>query len=1048
MNIDDYDFYVVDENGTDAIMKKNIGQLNNMDVFECDSNCIANNFDALKRLTYYAKYSKDKNDKQLMEKPLGFTPDLIGQKYGDLKKTYIHRYTDFKNNIPKKDTNTLRIATYNVQLFNFNPRIQGIKNEKKVSEVINEINADVILLNEVHFNQQFDDIIAYTHITFCAPTLTATLNNALLSKIPFKSSNTELGNFGDHDGQNKCYIKTDIPQYNLIIYATHLDMKGKSVDLGNKQLEMIVKDAQSEYHNKNIIIMGDCNKKYRNDVYDSLQRYSIENNTPPPGEQMRESYNDTFKNILKDTKHGKFVFTDVFELREINPGLSHWSHRRIDYIFVNNKLIETFGINNITPWIHYSVESDHTPVIVDLKIPIMKPIDNNLDLSIEYTSQINQLNPGHGSSHDIFTSHRASGNVDFWWVKCGAATKTKKCSDNDSLKMIISECLASSLYQLFKVPVNKMYLIINNSKNINLSGKPYSQPNMLIGSKNIVNYVGHKDLIQKSKDGIFVDCLLLNWDAHSSNNTVITDTGEAIRIDVGGSLLYKAQGERKTGDLNRPTEHWARYKSYIQDKSSTGNIIHQMTKQETIEAYNKLLQVSDDDIKNVGQMYINKLNHLHSMKIINLRELNEMVLTIENSCAVVIKRLNYYKNNKNVELTMLFTIKDNYDLLKINKNEDLNSLFENLYDAIQNPKPIYDTQTYGFTTYTDLKKPQDDCIEDTINLQKIIFDKYTKHVSHIKKTTTPSAVILFGSPASGKTYCIRTLFANNKLPKKSNEYVYIDLDEIRSESKKARNMINGINSNILGSFLQPWIWTSTNGNLEKINYNVDIGKGINNNFMSMSDALLINSCRGLSGILAGTIDHMSLLNRCIKEKYNIIYDGSCSDWDQCAGIIDDLKGYDVTIVGVYNNNLNTVITEAKKRQIKDGRFMADKYITMHWKKINNNIHGKQIDDQPFNSKILNALPNDKSIEAYAKSKNIEYILINNTDHVNASCKIEIHSKPKQNQLGGSNINSILENIYKIQSRKQIIDDLLKPQKIIINPKNEKIIIAIPKIKTN
>lgn len=939
-----YDLYLIKNN---YIINQNdiIGSFDGYDVYLCDINFINVNFNLFKTLVYLKKFSKEINNNKILEKSLGFTPDLIGKKKAELIDIYKNRYHNFVNNLPNKSEDVLRIMTYNVNQYAFSAQNDVIRR-------INAINPDIILLNEVMTNDKPISLFPnYKYSTKCDAN--GNSGNIILSKLDITNqSETQL--IG-HNSRFKCYIKIFIETYNLLIYGTHLDAHDSTGNTGNTQLKTIIDDTKQYYDNKNIIIMGDFNKKYKGDIYDVLQKYSIENNT------QIKPYNEDFYNIIKDINENKYIYKDVFELTKINAGLSHWSHRHIDYMFVNNKFIDTFGEKNIIPYVHYSIESDHMPIIIDLiinNINLFKQSEKGL--FIEFTSKMGKLQPNQNqSSHKLYTA-------DDWWIKCGLSTSDTNCSgisgQKKSYNLIISECLTSSLYQLFNIPVNKSYLIIDDAKQIVNIGN-----SILIGTKTVkFGKQNKKLLIQNSKEGIFIDCLLINWDVHKNDNTVLNDKNEAVRLDVGGALLYRAQGELKSGNFETPIEHYAIYGRFIKNQSEFGNIFHEMSTIELKSAYGKLMNITTNDIKKLETEYLNGLDKLKNT--INNDELDEMKNTVKASCALVINRLNHYQNNEKEELTKIITLKNNYNFLK---SQVLNKNYDNLFAFTVNAQKNYSLQRYTFFDNNDLAI---NCSgENLLNMKRNIFTKYTKHV---KLTDSPVAIILFGSPASGKTYCTKQLFNDNNMetygiPKNVNNYVYIDLDEIRLESTKYRNMING---NTFTDTQQPWIWASTNGNMQDENYYVEYGRGELKHdngeqtviFKSIKNVMSKFNCRQLSQSLVWNAPD-TLLKKCSDEKYNIIYDASCADWIHCkTDIIEHLsqKGYKILIVGVGINNLNDVVENSKNRQIKDGRFMDDTYVKTTWNQVRANI---------------------KDIKEYAKIKKIGLIIIDNTDK---NCKID------------------------------------------------------------
>jgi hypothetical protein len=104
----------------------------------------------------------------------------------------------------------------------------------------------------------------------------------------------------------------------------------------------------------------------------------------------------------------------------------------------------------------------------------------------------------------------------------------------------IIEYLAYKIYELYGVKVPQSYLVANekaDSIGIATRGIEGAQATGLQQLKK------HADITA----GFFVDVLLANWDVMGLawDNIMVTDTGDAYRIDPGGAMTYRAQGERK-----------------------------------------------------------------------------------------------------------------------------------------------------------------------------------------------------------------------------------------------------------------------------------------------------------------------------------------------------------------------------------------------------------------------------------------------------------------------------------------------------------------------
>ena len=96
-----------------------------------------------------------------------------------------------------------------------------------------------------------------------------------------------------------------------------------------------------------------------------------------------------------------------------------------------------------------------------------------------------------------------------------------------------TEVLAGKLYALAGIPVADLQMGTNN-------GQPVMLSRMI--QTRMPNGKGDND---KARDGFVVDAWLANWDAPLNDNIKVDNNGRPVRLDVGGSLDYRAQGAKK-----------------------------------------------------------------------------------------------------------------------------------------------------------------------------------------------------------------------------------------------------------------------------------------------------------------------------------------------------------------------------------------------------------------------------------------------------------------------------------------------------------------------
>jgi len=111
-------------------------------------------------------------------------------------------------------------------------------------------------------------------------------------------------------------------------------------------------------------------------------------------------------------------------------------------------------------------------------------------------------------------------------------TKLPKGTPDDKDRME-TEALASELYKLAGIQSADVQMGTRNGQPVTISRMVQSR---------MPNSQGDQDEALK---GFVVDAWLANWDAPLNDNIKIDSNGNAVRLDVGGSLDFRAQGARK-----------------------------------------------------------------------------------------------------------------------------------------------------------------------------------------------------------------------------------------------------------------------------------------------------------------------------------------------------------------------------------------------------------------------------------------------------------------------------------------------------------------------
>ena len=103
---------------------------------------------------------------------------------------------------------------------------------------------------------------------------------------------------------------------------------------------------------------------------------------------------------------------------------------------------------------------------------------------------------------------------------------------------------------------------------------------------------------KKTQEGFAIDAWLGNWDGVVNDNTLADANGDPIRMDVGGSLLFRAQGAPKGSQFgDTVTEIDSLRDPRI--NADAAAVYGSMTDAEITESAKKLLNISEDDIDNI-----------------------------------------------------------------------------------------------------------------------------------------------------------------------------------------------------------------------------------------------------------------------------------------------------------------------------------------------------------------------------------------------------------------------------------------------------------------
>lgn len=153
-----------------------------------------------------------------------------------------------------------------------------------------------------------------------------------------------------------------------------------------------------------------------------------------------------------------------------------------------------------------------------------------------------------------------------------------------------SEVLAGELYKACGIKTAETKIISKDGK-IGIASK------FIDGLKSDKDKVG---ALTGAKAGFAVDAWLGNWDAVGLgyDNLLSDGKGNAVRIDVGGSLEYRAQGQKKGKDFGDTIPE---VKSMMDPSKNpqTAHVFSGMTESELGDSVRNVLKLSDESIKNI-----------------------------------------------------------------------------------------------------------------------------------------------------------------------------------------------------------------------------------------------------------------------------------------------------------------------------------------------------------------------------------------------------------------------------------------------------------------
>lgn len=161
-----------------------------------------------------------------------------------------------------------------------------------------------------------------------------------------------------------------------------------------------------------------------------------------------------------------------------------------------------------------------------------------------------------------------------------------------------NEVLATELYKAAGQKTTDLQLVKNGDK-LAVAAPFENLKNDLLAK--IDSDPGYEKKVQ---DGFAVDAWLANWDTvgHNFDNISTNDSGEPVRVDSGGALLYRAQGEEKGDKFGKYATEWDSLRSSNNPKSQKvfGNMTAKQLADSAINVYDVAPETIDNLVDKMG----------------------------------------------------------------------------------------------------------------------------------------------------------------------------------------------------------------------------------------------------------------------------------------------------------------------------------------------------------------------------------------------------------------------------------------------------------------
>lgn len=213
-------------------------------------------------------------------------------------------------------------------------------------------------------------------------------------------------------------------------------------------------------------------------------------------------------------------------------------------------------------------------------------------------------------------------NGEFWYVK---TPKSESHADN--------EVLANRLYGLAKVSVPVVIKAQMDGATV-VASKIVEGADTLGKAQKFADASTWNNLKGKAQEGFGVDAWLANWDSVGTgkDNMLVDGAMDIVRIDQGGSLMYRAQGGLKGNSFGEKVGEVQSLRDAALNKDSH-DIFGSMTNKELIASLSKVASILPSNISDIVDKYgpgtTSEKNQLYFKLLARRADITEQIVALQ-----------------------------------------------------------------------------------------------------------------------------------------------------------------------------------------------------------------------------------------------------------------------------------------------------------------------------------------------------------------------------------------------------------------------------------